>query len=270
MYWFLSCKDAIEITFLSITIYLFLLWLKKDKQHNLIIYFYSYCSIFCFSWLLDLAIINQFLINSTPIIVFLFVIIHQDILQKNFVSFYNKPFSFSHEADDWLENLLRSCLHAINNNKQLIVLIEHGSDLKPFLKTDFIFNSIIAQKLLTLLIDSNCFDQQKMVWCTSQGKLIAINAEWVSNISITSKTKDIPTWQQDALLMTLKTDTIIFKADSSKRLFDIVVKGELFENISAHNAVLFIKKQLFSSAFNKGEIINDSYPKKHSFREQSN
>ncbi len=262
---FSALKDVIEILFFSSVIYCFCLWLKKDKKHNLLIYFFSYCLVFCFGVLLNLATVVAFLTYSTPITLLLFIIFHQELLQRNFITLTNMPICTS-ESSDWIEQLIRASLHAINNNKQLICAIEHRTSLKPFLYSPLVFNSPLAQNLVSLLVDSTGFDSRKIFWCSSQGKLIGINSEWQVCPHETwqsQATIELPTWKQDALLMTLKTDTIIFKADPSKRAFDVVIKGTLYENLAAHQTLSLLKKYLTISNLTKGDISNDHITQKH-------
>lgn len=258
-------KDVIEIIFFTNVIYFFSLWLKKDTSHNLLIYFFSYCAMFCFATLLNLATVVTFLIYSAPIVLLLFIIFHQELLQRNFITLTNTPIA-SFDIADWPEQLIRACLHAINNNKELICVIEHRADLRPFLKTPLLFNSPLAQNLLTLLIDSNGFDQQKVLWCNAQGKLVGINGEWQITANETWQSaivNTLPAWKQDALLMTLKTDTLIFRVDPSKRAFDVIIKGANYENLAAHQTLLLLKKHLALPSSYKGDPSHDRFTQTH-------
>lgn len=262
---FCTLKDAIEIIFFTSIIYVFCIWLKKDKSHNLLLYFFGYCSIFCFAVLLNLATIVSFLMYSAPIALILFIIFHQELLQRNFITLTHMPIT-SLEIADWPEHLIRASLHAINNNKQLICVIENRADLKPFLYTPIVCNTALSQNLITLLIDSVGFDQKKILWCNAQGKLLGINGEWHISAHETWQTQsvnDLPAWKQDALLMTLKTDTIIYKADPSQRSFDVVIKGIVYENLAAHQALLLLKKHLALQLSYKGESSHDHVTQKH-------
>lgn len=272
MFGLLFIKDLVEILFLSGAIYYFSLWLKKDRRHNLLVYFYAYCAIFLVANLLHLPTISAFLAYSSPLILILFIIFHQELLQRNFITLAKASVTISEEADEWLENIIRASLYAINNNKQLLCVIENHSDLKPFLDTPVIFNSPLQQNILMLLLDSNGFDAQKLLWCNTHGRLVGINCTWritSHDVWQSSQVKELPSWQQDALLMTLKTDTIVFKADPAKRTFDLITKGTLHENISAHHTLALIKKQLPQSQTIKGDLAHDSKNKKP-LSEQSN
>ena len=184
---------------------------QKGQASLFLIYFYGYCAIFCMATLLNLTTITAFLIYTSPIALILFIIFHQDILQRNFVTISNKSLTISTGNSDWLDTLIRAGLFAINHNKQLIVVIENQSELKPFINTSFTLQCPITQQLMTLLIESNSFDTHKMMWCTSQGIMIAINSSWQIVNEAIPEDKDIRTWHHDALLMTLKTDTLVPK-----------------------------------------------------------
>ena len=254
---YLSCLA--EIYFFSTIVYLFSVWLKSDKRHNLLLYFYTYCMVFALASFLDLSTIRLFLWYSCPVVFILFIIFHEEILQRNFVTLHNKQTLISPYCTHWLENLVRASLYTMNNNKSLYVVIENYSDLKPFMNSDYIFNSPLSLELLTLIVDSAHFDAHKIIWCNSQGKLIGINSSW--SIAVPDETPHaIPSWQQEALLMTLKTDTIIFKVNIQDRNFDIVLKGTLYHTIQATQVVPFIKKHLPLSHINiqKGVQNNDT------------
>lgn len=252
-------KDLLEIIFFSITIYYFSLWLKRDKSYNLLVYFYAYCALFCAASLIHLPTVTAFLLYSSPLILLFFIIMHQEILQRNFISVQKSSIT-ANESDDWLEQLLRASLYAINNNKQIVCVIENQTDLGPFLQTPLIFNSPLQQNIILLLMESSGFDAQKIVWCSATGKLIGINCTWriaTDDVWKSLDVKELPAWQQDALLMTLKTDTILFKADPVKRNFDIIIKGVLHENCSAAHALALIKKYIPAYGLYKKDTVHD-------------
>ncbi len=253
-------KNALEILFFSTLVYYFSLWLKTDKRHNLLLHFYTYCIGFFLAFILDFSTISLFLLYSSPIILILFIVFHEEILQRNFVTLNNNQPVVCQYDGQWLENLIRISLLTMNNNKSLYVVIENNSDLKPFMSSDYIFNSPLSLELLMLITESSHFDSHKIIWCNSQGKLIGINSSW-SFATASSVQNSVPSWQQEALLMTLKTDTIIFKVNTKDRNFEIVLKGTLYHTISAHQVVPFIKKHLPLSHINiqKGANNNDAH-----------
>lgn len=263
----LAIKDFFEIAFLSGTIYYFSVWLSTDKKKNLLVYFYCYCACIVTGYLVNALTISTFLVYTSPVALLLFIIFHQDVLQRNFITLHTQqPIDYD-TFIDWLENLIRTALYAINNNKQLICVIENESDLSPYLQTSFLLQSPLWQNIMCLVIDSASFDQEKIVWCNRNGKLVGFNASW--NIARNGQTaqNNMPLWQQDALLMTLKTDTIVFKADPRTRNFDCVIKGILYQNVTAHNLIPLIKKNMHH--IRKGEIIHENVNQKKYFEQQN-
>lgn len=235
-------KDLIEILFFSAIIYYFCTWLKKDSRHNLLGYFFGYYATLCCSYFLNFAGITIFLLYSLPIALVLFIIFHQELIQRNFVTLRKAPLVIQ-PNEQWCQELIRSMLYAINNNKDILCVIEHLHDLKPFLSSCMLFNGPILQNTLELIIESPYFDAQKIVWCSSQGTLIAVNSDlnsvpdqsWYSESAKTAQG-----WQQDALIITLKTDAIAIQTNASKRCFDAIIKGTLHENVSAPALVQLI------------------------------
>lgn len=252
-------KQAIEILFFSSIVYVFSMWLKNDKRTNLLLYFYAYFVIFLGAYFLDLTTISLFLLYSSPIALLLFILFHQEILQKNFITLTKTKGTNQAQTEQWLEKIIRICLHHMNNNSSLYIVIENQSDLKPFIMSNYLLNSSISLELLSLVTESTHFDSKKIIWCNSNGSLVGVNSSW--HLSSDQQPQNaIPSWQQEALLMTLKTDTIVFKVNSTKRSFEVVLNGTLFDSISASQIVSFIKKYLHSSQENiqKGELNHDS------------
>lgn len=251
-------KQVIEVLFFSSIVYVFSLWLKTDKRAHLLLYFYAYYLVFACAFFLDLTTISLFLLYSSPIALLLFILFHQEILQRNFVTLTKCPSIQTYQTEQWLENLIRICLHHMNNNSCLYVVIENQSDLKPFITSNHLLNSPISLELLCLVTESPHFDTKKIMWCNSMGTLIGINSSWHLS-SETQSVGSIPSWQQEALLMTLKTDTIVFKVNNTKRCFEVILKGVLYDTVSAPQIVAFIKKNLNSSYnVHKGELNHDS------------
>jgi len=260
--------NFVEIIFLSSTVYYFSLWLKKDKRHNLLLYFYCYCLLMIATYLLHLPTLNLFLLYTSPIALLLFIIFHQEQLQKNFITLVNTTKSHPKNTSEWLENLIRASLHGINSNKSLIVAIEQCSDVSPFVEPACSLAGDLSFDSLLLVIDSPHFDQNKILWCSYQGQLKGVNCALLTSQTTPIGT-DIPAWQQYALLMTLKTDTIIFKTNIAQRTFDVVIKGTCTPNIPAHQILTFIKKYVPTSITAKGDYIHDQHNQTH-HHEQSN
>lgn len=241
--YFVTWRAIVEILFFSTLFYQLALWLKRDRHHNLLAYWYSYCLIGLVAYALQLKTISSVLFFFTPAIIMLFLMMHQEQLQKNFVALRSLTPSRS-PSPDWLEQLIRSCLVAVNNNKALICVIERKDSLQDFLTSPFIFNAELHSATFDMLITGNAYDDSTLIWLNDHGVLRGINATWNApkDEIWKSDASELPAWQHDALFFTAKTDAITIGIDPKHRTFTIITRGKRFENIAAHNALKFVKK----------------------------
>lgn len=256
--------DVIEISFFSILFYSFSVWLSKDKQKNLLPTFYLMNVSLIFTNITCMQTIYNFLINFWPAIITLFILVHQNILQKNFITLKNLS-PIKNNNIDWFENLMRSCLMALNNKKELIVVVEGKDSFENFIDSSFTIKTSINQELLTALINSPSFDNKKMIWISYNGILQAINSNWnIQNDIIwpDDNQHSMEGFKQDAILFTSKMDALVFKTNLNKRTFDIVVCGKLIEDVAPNNAInivdQFIKKIQISKKENNEIKINSA------------
>lgn len=264
-------RDFLEIGFLSSLVYCFSVWLKKDKKRNLLPALYGYCGIIFAAHMLQLTTITVFLFITSPVALMLFILFHQELLQRNFVTLSKQTVDTITEKE-WLGILLRTCLVAINKNKELHFVIENTNDLKTMLKAPFFLRSATNQQLLEFLIESPCFDNQHLIWLNTQGSLIAVNAIWEFNTHEawqSTPVKELASWQQDALLMTLKTDALVCKSDPIKRAFDIIIAGKVYESLSAPHALSLIKKYLYKNVTKTGAVYHDTISERKSVQQHN-
>jgi hypothetical protein len=250
-------RDASEILFFTFIFYTSALWLKKDKQHNLLGYAVAYGFFVLLCYLLQLQTINSFLFLYSPVIMILFLLVHQDTLQKNFVASFAASSTPTQELSDWLEMLFSTCLSNIHQTKSTHCLIEHQDNLAPFLHNSFTLNTSVAQELLHILCTSDSYDDQKMIWLTTSGILKGINSSWNYAKSVaapypTAAKISTDITLEQAVAITTKTDAIFFCCQATTRLFTVVIGDTLFKKISAHHAQQIIKKHIAFVATKKG------------------
>jgi len=272
-YW----RNALELLFFFAIIYYFSLWLKRDRQKNLLPYFYVYCFLTLCSHTVQLTTISYFLFLFAPVALMLFALVHQEILQRNFVAL-NNIVPVTHIQSQWPEALIRSCLVTINNNKKVYCVIEKKDSLQDFIEAQLTLHANLDQTLFKILQESNIFDEKKMVWLNTHGKLIGINASCKKNIlqDLTNMDeKNITTWKQNALLLSIKTDALFFRITPYKRTFDIIFNGKVIDNVKANNALNIIKKYALSQFFikevslAKGEYIHEANSKKNILKQRT-
>jgi len=251
-----SWRDVVEILFLSFCVYYFSLWLKKDRQKNLLGYFYTYCLVTLCAHGLELTSISYFLVLCAPVAIVCLTLIHQKTLQKNFVTMRNMLPKQDEENVGWLDVIFRTCLIALNNNKQIHCVIERADSLKEIVTTPLALHADVKKELLDILFESSSYDSSKMLWVNAQGKILGINASWDEELHEEEWTspaaKQEHKWQQDALIFTAKTDALVFRVNPNKRSFDVVIQGKTFEQLSAANALKCISNYLNQATLKGG------------------
>ncbi len=240
-----SCQDLLEIIFLAMLFYYFLLWLKKDTQTNLTYGFYCYCLAAFMSYYGQLHTLSFLLFSCAPVILMLFIMLHQEKLQKNFVTL--RRIAYDQQNMYWFEEFASSCLHALNNNKELVCILEKHDSIKNLLYAPCIFHADFKKDIFEILLEKHVQSNESMIWINSEGKLVAINTRWHINIDeewISHEARSLHKWKQDGLFITSKTDAIIFKISPSTRTFDIIMQGKLIETITPQEAFSLFQHSL--------------------------
>lgn len=238
-----SWYDCLEIILLATAVYYFMRWLAQDTQKNLITWFYGYCALLCASFYLGLQSLHFLMLVTSPVVLMLFILVHQQILQKNFVTLTSlspKALPTAH----WLEELIQGCLHALNKNREVFCIIERTDSLDQFLATNCIFNAEITQDLLDQLIIKTAHEGMVTLWVNHAGKLHGFNPTWRTTpdeIWITQDVKALHAWKQNALLMTEKSDALMFTISPTTRLCTIIIEGKIVNDLNAHHAFALLK-----------------------------
>lgn len=263
---FFGWRDIVEILFFSTLFYCFSLWLSTDTKKNLLVAFYGYWCVAFAAYGLQLPTITFFLFICSPLALMLFILVHQEFLQRNFITLKNNNLALA-RTDDWLELLLRVCLQTINKNKEILVVVEQEDKLQDVFTVPFNIDTNLDQAFLTLLIEGKSFDHTKFIWINGQGKLLGINATWKNSIHQEWFDKNVQAmeqWKQDALALTHKTDALIFGATSSSRTFSVIHQGKLLEPLQGVSALRLLKKLLaLSSDYKKGISYDYSQQSTH-------
>jgi hypothetical protein len=268
LYW----KDFVEIGFFSVLFYYAARWLKKDKQKNLLLPFYGYCAI-CFSaYYLELTTISYTLFLFAPVAAMIFIVVHQEQLQRNLVALRNITPAKRIQLD-WLETLIKTSLLAINNGKTITCIIERQDTMNQFLETQLKFNAQLEQGLLEILLASNSFDQERMIWVNTQGQLVGVNVAWrtpSTTIELEQNVQKLPEWKKHALFFTAKTDAIVLNITPTSRTFDLVLNGMIVDRMHATKTLELIKKYVMSKRnLEKGVVFYENVSQKRSVQQRS-
>lgn len=226
MFYHLIARDIIEIVFYSSCIFTLCQWLRADKTKNITVYFFVYCALTIGAWVAQLPTLTPFLFTHAPVALLLFIILHEKTLQRNLVTLCSITPARTEYAD-WLDTLLSCSLATINSKKLITVIIEHKNALDHFVTTPFGINADLTKNVLDIFLMSSSYDEHKMVWVNTSGKIRGINVTWNN--------------QQEKC-----DDAIIFSAHPVSRTFSLIINGKETKNLSAHHVHTMIKKQLSS------------------------
>lgn len=263
--YFFTWRDALEILCLTTAIYYFSLWLTKDRQKNLLPAFYGYCLLLCFAYNAQLTTLSQLMLLFSPMIGTIFFLLHQQTLQRNFIALRNVQPARA-QNDDWLETLIQTALIALNNKKEILCVIERHDSLQEVINTPLTLHANLKKGLLDILLDSQSFNHQQMLWLNAQGIVLGMNAQWSTLPILTTDEQGSEeiSWKDAALFFSAKTDAIIIKTNAHKRSFDVVVYGKTYDNVTASNIIPVLKKYLMQAHTAQGvdhaSIRKKEYP----------
>lgn len=250
---FFYLRNIIEVIFFTIIIYYFSAWLNCDKKKNLLLHFYTYSFVLLASYYLQLTTISYFLFLFSPVAIMLFILLHQTTLQKNFITLKN-IIPAETTFTDWPCEIIRSFLFAINNNKTIYCVIEKHDNLCDYISSKLILNANIDHDLINILHESNTFDQNKIIWINTSGQIIGINSFFKESFlehnknftdnNFTEKTETDTSiiFKKSAIILSKKTDALFFSLTPKQRKFDVIFKGDVFNNINSDNIINIITK----------------------------
>lgn len=232
----LSWHDLFEIIIFSWAAYTIIRWLSQDSSPRLLTSFYLLCGLFFVSWHLSITGLTIAFALALPVIAPLFVILHQKTLQQHFITL--KSIKTAPEKPEvWLEELIQASLRALNINRHLICIIERYDSLASLLSLKLLLQAPINRPLLDILIKNESPEEPLTLLVHQTGKITALNPTlkmyeheaWVSD-----EVKILERWKQDAILITEKSDAIVFVVSHETRLFDLVIEGKCIDHLSAN------------------------------------
>lgn len=258
LYW----RDVLEVLFFSALFYYAALWLKKDRQKNLVLALYGYCTMAFGAHYLGLTTISYIMFLFAPAAAMVFIVLHQEFLQKNFITFKNiTPARF--DDQNWIEALIRTFLIRGSNHALLLCVIEHKDNLTDLMQSYLPINARAEQGVLDLILTSPSFDAQKLLWANTSGHIIGINTDWKKTdgqINSDTQTQELAPWKQQAIFFTSKTDALVLSMNTNSRTFDVIINGMIIDRMHATKAIELIKK--YSIAHPRGGQNRETFTQK--------
>jgi hypothetical protein len=237
-------QDWCELLFITLCVYWIHLWLSRDKRMPLLLYAYGYSSIMLFTYYAPLATLIPLIPIMTPTMLMVAILIHRHSLQKDIIP-YTRAMTVTPDGS-WLEQILRTALSSINDDRTVMLLFECTDEITPFVDTPYTLQTKIQPDLLTLLLHPAIYPPHAMLWITHTGTLVSNKTTWRGASShITSHTDPSVMHQKDlSILYTLKTNSMVCTIDQNSRMATLTVHGTESEQMPMHQAQKIIAKHL--------------------------
>lgn len=243
-----TLQDCLEILVFIAISYKSLIWLKQDHTKNLLINAYIYIGLLTFAYISSCSILFHTLLIAAPICIIFALIIHQKQLQKNFILSSKTNLSLQKTPQkNWLESLLQSCLYASHQKKNIVCIIERSQHLQPLLHAPYLLQIPIQEHITNLLLASTKITDNCILWIDDQGIIQSINVSWnhtLINELIIKPQNTLSLQHEAALLLTEKTDALVFSIDTTFNNNIIWYKGSCIKQNTTQNLLLFIHKIL--------------------------
>jgi hypothetical protein len=250
--------DLLEISVMSSFFYFLSRWLARDTTHKLIVPWYSYCTLLVATYFFQCTTLNFLLLFFAPAIAMLFMLAHQEMLQKNFIPFKKITPAMVVSARMWIDTLFQLSLYARSHNKIITFIIEKNDPLDAYLNKALSVNTQLESALVKHIIESIHYDDTRLIWITNTGFVRALGAHFSLPLEQAYVDKqyahNIP-WLAHAIACTKKSDALIVHTNTNDTCL-IICQGAIIE-LTAPQAHAFIKQYLGVPVTKKGDSLHD-------------
>lgn len=244
-----TIQDYIEVIFFVTVVHQTSMWLKQDHTKHLLLGAYSYCALAAFSYATSCTILLSTLVCLLPAGIIFWIVIHQKQLQKNFVLPSKKYFTpTTTPQKNWLDSLIQSCLIASHRKKNITCIIEYNNTLTSLLHSPYMLHLPIQQEITNLILSSEHVTNQSVLWANQSGIIQSVNVTWntfLKNEILVKTEDDLSLQHEAALLITQKTDALIFSINTTTDAHTIWYQGKCLHQISVKQLLLFIKNKSY-------------------------
>lgn len=252
---FMTWRDLVEILFFSFGTYAAIRLLAQDKQKSLLPFFYAYCSLFFVSFYLSVTGLVLVLALCAPVTALFFMLVHQKTLQKNFITLAS-PTLQAENTEQWLPELVQGALHAVNTGKSTIVIIERTNSLQEMLVGGHTLNASVTSELLAFLVRATTLEQPLVIWMSQSGKIRGINPTIqlpYESVWLDGDVQLLDRFLQDALILSEKSDALIWTLSAQTRFFTLTLGGKVFDRLSATALLSTVARYLKSEKVTEKE-----------------
>lgn len=234
--------DCVELAVIIVCCYALVCWLDHPRTKKLLLYVFGYAAGLIVSYFMNLPSIYHMLLVSFPVAAIAVIVFHQECLQKNFIT----PTKIMPATTDydWPQELMQTCLVAINLSQSIICAIQHQDDLHTLLTSGCHVGARFNRLLMMTLLNSKLFQDKTIIWLTTSGNLVGINCAWAAAIADQESQASYATLWAIACKASSKTDAIFFKINPESNSFDVAVRGNVVCSISSDNCLKILRQHL--------------------------
>jgi hypothetical protein len=139
-----------------------------------------------------LVTLHYFLYWMLPCFGTLFVIFHQEQLQKNFITMVhaNQKKILSDNNADLITMILQIGLHNSMSQRNTIFIIEGNQDLGLLMHAKVPLNITIQKELIESVCDTPLYDEQSAIWLQYTGIMKGINSKLILTMHSNNEKKE--------------------------------------------------------------------------------
>lgn len=242
-----SYQNYIEVFIFSFVIYKMLRWLQQDHTKHLVLYVYAYATLMITSYIFACTTLCLTMFIFMPLAILICIIAHQKQLQKNFIMASHKDLTpYTLPTKNWMEFLMRSCLLAAYQNKQIFCILERTDHLASMLQNSCNLYLPIQQEILDLILSSNALHTPSIIWLTESGIINSVNATWKQSV-LDELLSSHNQYQAAIKLMTSKTDALVWSIDPTTRLATFWHQGKSLQQITIDQLMTSCKQILYKN-----------------------
>ncbi|MBP6891984.1 hypothetical protein KBB68_00225 [Candidatus Babeliales bacterium] len=228
-----SIQNYIEVVIFSFIIYKILQWLAQDHTKHLLLYVYAYAIVMITSYTTSCTTLFWTMFLCAPVVMIASIILHQKQLQKNFILASSKDLTpHTLPAKNWLGLLIRSCLLAAYQKKQLYCIIERTNHLAPVLHNHCPLHLALQQNVIDLIFSSNALHNPTVLWLTQTGILNTFNATWKETLINEILTAHKYRNHGEIIILTSKTDALVWSIDPTTKMAMLWHQGTFIQQLT--------------------------------------
>ncbi|QQR53901.1 hypothetical protein IPH25_03535 [bacterium] len=229
-------KTVFEIICLSICCYGISIWLSKDKQHNLLGYAIGYLLCHFGAYFFELPVLATLLWWTMPTIATLFVIVHEQQLQKNLVCPVSESVKHNLPPETFAHEIVQTGVQTTRNKINAIFIIEGLQQIEQLLDTELPLGLALQKNSLSTLCTSSLYKENTAIWLSYSAKLKGLSTVLKKNSQQKIDLTDLQT-------LCGKTDTVALLYNAQHH-WTYINKDKTLEQVNSNHMEIMLKKHL--------------------------